>query len=186
MIKKLFCLFVVIILAFPLYAKTLKGIKMADTIEVEGHKLVLNGMAVRKKYVFVKVYIAGLYLPTKEKNAEKIFKSDLMRQTIMHFVHKAGAGKINDAWYEGLKANTPDHSPELKKQFDELCSWIEDIKVGDRLIFTYIPEKGTEVKVKGKIKGVIKGKSFADALFKCWIGPKPGPGKGFKEDLLGI
>jgi len=67
MIKKLFCLFVVIILAFPLYAKTLKGIKMADTIEVEGHKLVLNGMAVRKKYVFVKVYIAGLYLPTKEK-----------------------------------------------------------------------------------------------------------------------
>ena len=22
-------------------------------------------------------------------------------------------------------------------------------------------------------------------LFSCWIGPKPGPGKGFKDDLLG-
>ena len=31
-----------------------------------------------------------------------------------------------------------------------------------------------------------QGKTFADALFACWIGPEPGPGEGFKEDLLGI
>ena len=29
-------------------------------------------------------------------------------------------------------------------------------------------------------------KEFADALFKSWIGPKPGPGEGFKKNLMGM
>jgi hypothetical protein len=36
------------------------------------------------------------------------------------------------------------------------------------------------------VKGTIAGKDFADALFKAWIGPKPGPGEGFKNDLMGV
>ena len=168
-----------------LFAMEYKGVTMEDSIQVDGQTLVLNGMALRKKVIF-KVYIAGLYLPQKEKNAEKILKDDGMRRLIMHFVRSVGAGKINDAWYEGLKANTPNHSPELKKQFDTLASYMEEIKDGERIMFTYIPGKGTSVEVKGKVKGVLEGKEFADALFACWIGPKPGPGEGFKEDLLGL
>jgi hypothetical protein len=41
------------------------------------------------------------------------------------------------------------------------------------------------VDVKGVTKGTIPGKPFADGLFKAWIGPKPGPGEGFKKQLLG-
>jgi hypothetical protein len=187
-ISKVVLLIAVFLLVIPnvsLNAATFKGVTMEDTIEVDGQNLVLNGMALRKKVIF-KVYIAGLYLPQKESNAEKILKSDTMRQTVMHFVRSVGAGKINDAWMEGLKDNTPKHSPELKKQFDTLCSYMEDVKDGDRIVFTYIPGKGTIVEVKNKQKGVIEGKEFADALFACWIGPEPGPGEGFKEDLLGL
>ena len=53
-------------------------------------------------------------------------------------------------------------------------------------VVTYIPEKGTEIKVKESVKGIIEGKSFSDALFACWIGPKPGPGEKFKKRILGI
>ena len=43
------------------------------------------------------------------------------------------------------------------------------------------------VKIKfHTVKGVLEGKEFSDALFACWIGKDPGPGNGFKEDLLGI
>ncbi len=185
--RKSILLFMAVLLALPmslLIAGTLKGVTMPDTIQVEDQTLVLNGMALRKKVIF-KVYVAGLYLPQKESDAEKILKADTMRRCVMHWVRSVGVSKINDGWYDGLKANTPNHSPELKKQFDTLAGMMEDVKDGDLIVFTYIPGKGTEVSVKGKKKGVIEGKAFADALFACWIGPEPGPGEGFKDDLLG-
>jgi hypothetical protein len=175
----------VLLFVAPVLAGTLKGITLPDTLTIGDQTLVLNGMALRKKVIF-KVYVAGLYLPAKEKNSETILAADQARCTVMHFLRSVDAGKISEAWFDGLKANTPNHSPELKKQFDTLASLMEDLKEGDKLVFTYLPGKGTEVKVKGVIKGTLGDKAFADALFACWIGPKPGPGEGFKKDLLGI
>lgn len=174
-------------LVFPmslLIAGTLKGVTMPDTIQVDDQTLVLNGMALRKKFIF-KVYVAGLYLPQKESDAKKILEADQIRRCVMHWMRSVGVKKINKGWFDGLKDNTPNYSPELRKQFMKLNGMMEAIKDGELIVFTYIPGKGTEVSVKGKIKGVIEGKPFADALFACWIGPKPGPGMGFKEDLLG-
>jgi hypothetical protein len=169
----------------PILAGTLAGITLPDSLDIDGQNLVLNGMALRKKVIF-KVYVAGLYLPAKEKNSETILAADQTRCTVMHFLRSVDAGKITEAWYDGLKANTPNHSPELKMQFDTLATLMEDLKDGDKLVFTYRPGMGTEVKVKGKIKGTLGDKAFADALFSCWIGKKPGPGEGFKKGLLGI
>lgn len=171
-------------LSMPLKAASFKGVTMDDAVEVEGQKLILNGMALRKKFVF-KVYVAGLYLPQKESNADAILQADQPRRGVMHWLRSVETGKINEGWYDGLKANTPNHSPELKTQFDTLAGMMENMKDGELIIFTYIPGKGTEVSVKSKIKGIIEGKAFADALFGCWIGPKPGPGEDFKNSLLG-
>lgn len=177
----------VLILLFvaPVLAGTLKGITLPDTLTIDGQNLVLNGMALRKKVIF-KVYVAGLYLPAKEKNSETILAADQTRCTVMHFLRSVDAGKISEAWFDGLQANTPNHSPEMKKLFDTLAGLMEDLKEGDKLVFTYRPGTGTEVKVKGVVKGTLGDKAFADALFACWIGKKPGPGEGFKNDLLGI
>lgn len=176
-------MFALVIPAFN-YAGTLKGVTMKDSIELEGQNLVLNGMALRKKFVF-KVYVAGLYLPQKENSGKKILTADTPRHIIMHWLRGVGTGKINDAWMEGLEDNTPNASADLKAKFKTLCDYMEEVKDGNRTIFTYIPGKGTTVSTNGKVKGVIEGKDFADALFACWIGPEPGPGEGFKEDLLG-
>jgi len=186
--KKVILAFIMLSLTIPgffLSAGTLKGVTMDDSITVDGQNMVLNGMALRKKFIF-KVYVCGLYLPQKESNSEKILNSDTYRKVIMHFVREVGAKKINDAWIDGLEDNTPNASAELKQQFKTLCDYMEEIPDGNRIIFTYVPGKGTSVEVNGKSKGVIEGKPFADALFACWIGPKPGPGNSFKEDLLGL
>jgi hypothetical protein len=180
----LICLALVLLFAAPILAGTLAGITLPDSLKMDDQALVLNGMALRKKVVF-KVYVAGLYLPAKEKNGEAILAADNPRCTVMHFLRSVDAGKITEAWFEGLEANTPNHSQELKKQFDTLGTLMEDVKEGDKLVFTYRPGKGTEVKVKGVIKATLGGKDFADALFSCWIGKKPGPGEGFKQGLLG-
>jgi len=170
---------------FALNGATLAKVTMPDSIIVDGHELVLNGMALREKLVF-KVYVDGLYLPARERSAEAILQNDLVRHNVMHFMRSVGKGKLVDAWLDGLDANVPQASNELKKQFGQLSQWMEDVVEGDVMTFTYLPGIGTRVTVKGTIKGAIEGKAFADALFSCWIGVKPGPGKKFKNALLGL
>jgi hypothetical protein len=163
---------------------TLAGVAMPTTRQASGEELVLNGMALRKKAIF-KVYVAGLYLPAKSSDADAILAADAPRLLVMRFVRGVEARKICEAWNESLAANTPDASAKLKQHFATLCRWMEDVEDGEQFAFTYLPGQGTRVEVKGREKGTITGKEFADALFKSWIGPKPGPGEEFKRDLLG-
>lgn len=163
---------------------TRDGVSLPRRLDLEGHALILNGTATRKKFI-VKVYVAGLYLPARESDAEKILGADEPRHLVMQFVHDVDKGKMCNAWNEALANNTPDASAELKAQFETLCGYMEDIKKGEQFAFTYLPGEGTRVQVKGAARGTIEGKAFADALFKAWIGPKPGPGEGFKKQLLG-
>ena len=96
---------------------------------------------------------------------KQILAADQTRCTVMHFLRSVNAGKINEAWFDGLKANTPNHSPELKKQFDTLATLMEDLKDGDKLVFTYRPGIGTEVKVKGQNQGDTGRQGFCRCTF---------------------
>ncbi len=179
----------VTLLAAPLHAQdstmTLNDVSYARHIQVEGHDLVLNGMALRKKVVF-KVYVAGLYLPARSSNAEQILAADAPRRIVLQFLRGVDAKRMCGAWDEALENNTPNASAALKQQFVTLCGYMEDIKKGQQFVFTYLPARGTRVDVNGKNKGTLEGKDFADALFKAWLGPKPGPGEDFKKKLLGL
>ena len=164
--------------------QTLSGVTMPDTVTVNGTPLVLNGMALRKKMVF-KVYVAGLYLPARNSDAEVILGADAPRQIVLHFLRGVDKGKMCGAWEESLKNNSPDASADVKEKFTTLCSYMDDVDKDQQMIFTYLPDQGTSIEVNGVAKGTLEGKEFADALFRSWIGPKPGPGEDFKKKLLG-
>ena len=168
----------------PADAGELKGVTLPDTVDVGDQSLQLNGMALRKK-LFIKVYVAGLYLPDKQTDAAGVLASDTPRRMVMHWLRGVGQDSICGGWMDGLRANTPDASDELEQDFETLCEWTGSAEEGDRYVFTYVPGEGTTVEVAGEIKGTFEGKEFADALFASWIGPDPGPGEGFKSDLMG-
>ncbi len=163
---------------------TVNDVTLPSTVEVAGQKLVLNGVATRKKAIF-KVYVAGLYLAAKSTNADSVLAADAPRRMVLQFVRDVGKEKMCDAWNEALADNTPDASAQLKAEFTTLCGWMDDIKEKEQIVFTYVPGTGTEVSVAGNVKGTTAGKDFADAVLKAWIGPKPGPGGGFKKNVLG-
>ena len=165
-------------------AATIAGVNIEDTATVGTQKLVLNGAALRKKFV-VKVYVGALYLPSKQNNAAAIIAADAPRRQVMHFLYDVDMGKMAEAWEEGLTANTPNASAEVKTAFRTLGSWMEDMKEGQRIVLTYAPGTGTTVEVNGKNKGTLGGKAVADAILNTWIGPKPGPGADFKKGVLG-
>jgi len=169
----------------PASAGELKGVTLPDTVDVGDTSLHLNGMALRKAYGFVKVYVAGLYLETEQSDAEQVLASDSPRRMVMHFLRGVGADDICEGWKEGLEANTENPSAELEASFDTLCEWTDSAEKNQQYVFTYVPGTGTTVEVGGESKGTMEGKVFADALLATWIGPNPGPGEGFKNDLLG-
>ena len=165
-------------------AATLAGVTLEDRIAVSNHQLVLNGMGLRKK-LFIKVYVGGLYLPAKQKNAAAIIATDGPRRQVMHFLYSVSKSQMADAWEEGLEDNTPNASPEVKNAFKTLQSWMEDVPKTHRIVLTYVPGTGTTVEINGKTKGTLPGKPTADAILNTWLGPDPGPGEDFKEAVLG-
>lgn len=174
----------ILTLAIPVMGAEKAGVTLPDTEMVAGNTLQLNGIALREKFIF-DVYVAGLYLTEKCLKANTILQEDMPRMMVMHFVRDVEAKKINEAWFDGLKANVKNITPKLKAKFDLLAKMTTDIKEGQIMGFTYTPTTGTDIMIAGESKGGIPGKDFADAILATWIGPKPGPGPKFKAALLG-
>ncbi len=179
---------VMFLVGLPAVAGTLEGVNLPDTVTVDGTTLQLNGMGVRIKsvaFIKVKVYVAGLYLPAKSKDAGAILAADEPRRLVMHFLYKeVEADKLVEAWREGFANNSGASLSALKDRLDTFCALWPAMKSGETAVLTYLPGTGTKVEIKGKEVGVIPGKDFADATFAIWLGPKP-PNPELKKGLLG-
>jgi len=168
---------------FQLNAASLAGVTMPDTEQVGSTKLVLNGMGIRSKYM-VKVYVAGLYLEQKSSDANAIIKADAPKQIVMQFVHGASKGQMTDAFNESFNDNTPDAVKTMKPDIDRLLAAIDAVKVGDKMVFTYVPGTGTTYALNGQDKVTIAGPAFGQVMFSVWMGPKP-PTADLKKGMLG-
>ena len=168
---------------FAAHAATLAGVTLPDTAQVGGKTLVLNGLGLRTK-VIVKVYVAGLYLEQKSSDANAIIKSDAPKQIVMKFVHGASKSQMVDAFNESFKDNSPDALKTMKPDIDRLLDALEPIKVGDQMVFTYLPGTGTSLAINGAEKVTIATPAFAPVLFSVWLGPKP-PNGDLKKGMLG-
>lgn len=174
-----------LVLALPLSAAELAGVKIADSATVGEQQLVLNGVGLREK-VWVDVYVGALYLPAKTTETDKAIDPDGASRVEMHFVHDAPAEKIIAAWDEGFENNNP------KKDFEAVAERIKtfngyfatDTKTGDVMVFDMVPGVGTTVTINGEVKGTIEGDDFARALRRVWLGPKP-PSKDLRNGMMG-
>jgi hypothetical protein len=164
-------------------AASLAGVTMPDTQQVAGKTLMLNGLGLRTKYM-VKVYVAGLYVEQKSSDASAIIKADAPKRIVLQFVHGASKGQMTDAFNESFSDNTPDAMKTMKPDIDKLLGAIDAVKVGDQMIFTYVPGTGTTYAMNGQDKVTIPGAAFGQVMFSVWLGPKP-PTADCKKGMLG-
>jgi len=166
-----------------LRAASLAGVTLPDTQQVAGKSLVLNGLGLRTKYM-VKVYVAGLYIEQKSSDANAIIKADAPKRIVLQFVHSASKGQMTDAFNESFNDNTPDAVKTMKPDIDKLLGAIDAVKVGDQMIFTYVPGTGTTYALNGQERVTIPGAAFGQVMFSVWLGPKP-PTADCKTGMLG-
>ena len=166
-------------------AATVKGVSFPDTAVIGGRECRLNGVGVRTKIV-VSVYLGALYLATPTGDAAAAIAADEPKRIVMHFVHaKVEAEKIREAWREGFAGNAAATLPQLQERLERFNSWFDaDLLKGEQVVLTYLPGTGTEVAVKGTVRGVIEGADFMRALWSVWLGTKPAD-SGLKKGMLG-
>lgn len=164
------------------------GVKMDDTAEVRGSKLVLNGAGVRYKAVF-KVYAAGLYLAQKQAGADEVLAAPGAKRMQVTMLRDIDANELGKLFTRGVQDNAPKEQmsklvPGLMKM-SQIFSDQKKLVAGDVFIIDWIPSTGTVISVKGVPQGEpFKEPEFFTALMRIWLGPQPADWK-LKEALLG-
>ncbi len=91
----------------------------------------------------------------------------------MQFLHGASKNQMSDAFNESFNDNSPEAVKTIRADIDRLLNALEPVKVGDQMVFTYVPGTGTTFAMNGKEKLTIAGPAFGPVLFSVWLGPKP-------------
>lgn len=168
-------------------AQEFEGVKMTDTLDVEGKTLLLNGMGLREaKVVFfpVSVYVAGLYLERRSSDAKAILNSPQEKYMQLHFTRSVSAKDIQGAWKDCLQKNCSQNCPDFSPQFKILENQLEALSEHEILAIKFAQEN-LALTVKGKRHPPIPGKEFAQEILGCWLGKNP-PNDKLKAGLLGL
>jgi hypothetical protein len=181
--RKAFCAVVLALAAaIHLTGASLAGVTLPDSTDVAGKQLVLNGIGLRTKMMF-KVYVAGLYVEQKSSDPNAILKQDAPKRVVMQFLRDLSRDQMVEAFTESFSNNSP-NAGALKADIDKMLGAFEPVKTGQQMVFTYVPGVGTTLTIGGKDKMTVPGQAFGQAMFACWLGPKP-PSSDLKAKMLG-
>ena len=184
------CLLLAIPPQFPAYAAELEGVGLEDRVQVDGQRLQLNGIALRTRMVFFKVYVAGLYLAERVSTAPAALQAKGAKRINLVMVREAEADQFVESILTGLRRNHSEAEMErLRTQTDELMAMIRKAgvaRVGMSIVLDYAPSQdGTTLFIDGKPAGKpMAGEEFFRSLMRIWLGENPAQ-EDLKKALLG-
>ncbi len=168
--------------------KTIDGVDFPLTLKHDSTELVLNGVGVRT-FLFVKVYVGGLYIHKKNYDAEVIIAEDEPAIIRLHAVSRAFTSeRMAKTVREQFKKSNADQFEALRPRIDILCNRLaqETIEVGDECDLWYTPNEGLRFLKNGKdINILIPGLDFKQALFRNFISDIPAD-EALKKGFLGL
>ena len=166
-------------------AGTIAGVNMPDTITLNTQELLLNGMGLREKY-WIDIYVAGLYIPTKMSNEQRIINDDVSKRIQVQFIYSnVPKEKMIEVLEENIQ-NNPQFSSDTVANIRKCGSWMQDFTTGDVVSFDYNPDnQTTSILINGKIRGAVQSKEFMEAIFAMYVGKYPAT-EDLKRGLLGL
>jgi hypothetical protein len=166
----------------------ISGVKLEDSIDLNGAKLQLNGAGVRYKAVF-KVYVAALYVGKKVVTPEEFFAATGPKRMSLIMLREVDSNELGKAFTKGFEENAA--KSEMSRlipgliRMGQIFSDQKRLAVGDVINNDWIPGTGMVVTIKGKVQGApFKEPEFFNALMRIWLGSQPADFK-LKDALLG-
>ena len=174
MLRKLALTLLALFLVMPAIAADVAGVKLDDKASVGGQDLVLNGAGIRTR-VFLKVYVASLYVPAKSGDVAAILAKG-PRRIQMNLLRDLSGDQLVGALNDGLKDNnTEAEMAAVKVQADQMTAIMKDfgeVKEGNVVALDFV-DGMTRISLNGAPKGSIAGEAFNKALTRVWLGDKP-------------
>jgi hypothetical protein len=170
-----------LLLLFPLWlqAAELEGVSLQERIRVDGQELQLNGIGLRTRALFFKIYVGGLYLPEKSTSASTALAARGAKRIQLTMVRKADAEQFVESILYGLRANHSEAQlAAVRLQTDHLMGMIRRIGTSQKgaiIVLDYAPSSdGTTLFVNGKPAGrPMAGEEFFRTLMRIWLGENP-------------
>ncbi len=144
------------------------GVTFPGEKVVAGKTLTLNGVALKKKFGFVKVFAGGFYMESPSSDANTIINSEQVKQFVLHYLtSKATAKKLQNGFIEAIEdANPPAMVKAQQANIKKYASWLDaDMAPGKISVTTYIPGEGLSCVYQGVKKGTITDKDFIKMYF---------------------
>ncbi|MCG8476124.1 MAG: chalcone isomerase family protein [Cytophagales bacterium] len=180
----LFCLFS-LLFYFPSFSQTeINGVKIPETLDVDGQQLVLNGAGLRKKF-FLKLYVGALFLPHKTADGQTVIQSK--KTQLMRLYITSGlitAEKMNQSIKDGFKKSMNGNTTPLQKEIDRLMTLFKTINNGDIIDFS-AGNGSLKVLQNNQELGSFESQPFKEALYGIWLGNDP-VDDDLREELLGL
>jgi hypothetical protein len=174
--------------AMPAKAMDVGGVNVADTANVGGKELKLNGAGMRA-ILFVKFYALGLYLPEKKTTSADVQALAGPRRIALYIQRETNSDEFGQRFITAMNNNS---SKEEKSKvigqtvkFGEMFAALESVKKGDVITLDWIPGTGTVASLNGKKIGeTFPDIAFYNAVLRIWLGEMPAQ-DNVKRELLG-
>jgi uncharacterized protein YbjT (DUF2867 family) len=160
----------------------IEGVEFPNQYRSSGAQLRLNGTGLLRYRVFIKGYVAALYLGERVEPERAL--DDVPRRLEIKYFWSIPADAFAEITIEGMARSVDAEALErLRGRIERLNALYEDVEPGDRYSLTYVPGIGTELALNGEPKGVVEGADFSSALFAIWIGEQA-LDESLREQLL--
>jgi len=169
-------------------AAEIQGVKFEDSIRLADTRLELNGVGLRG-VVFIKGYVAGLYVPQKSADAEALIQQKGPKRMLLHMLRRAEAHDFIDAFDHGLRKNLKEDqllfmAPRME-QLSRTMTEVGTVNKGDVVALDLGADGSTRIAINGAVRGsAIAGPDFYSAILRIFIGERP-VDQGLKKGLLG-
>lgn len=168
----------------PVFAVLIHNVEAPRRMRIHEQTLQLQGAAYHTKLVF-ELYAAAFYCTTKVTLPQEALNLKEYKRMWFRFTLDFSSPKIKQLLRKGIEKN---NSKEIlfqnKKWIDNFVDLFDkDISNGDIMAIDYIPGKGTELSINGKVKGSIPDEQFYKIVLNMWMGEHP-PTRQFQRALL--
>lgn len=159
----------------PVHAHAMEcfDVEYPDTMDVEGHKLVLNGMGLRPGPLGVKVYMAGAYVPKKARNSKELMNLDVPKRVVLTFMRNVSKKQVSKAYRQNLERASDNIRDQITEDYENIIAKLQAVDKGQTHVFTYIPNVGLKIETVGKHRITITNRVTIEYFLGLYLGPDP-------------
>ena len=178
MFKRALLALIILLISVPLVhaqdsTREFEGVQMPETLQVGGKTVALNGVGERK-VMFMRPYVAGLYLRDAETDPSAVMLGDEHMALRLALTRDTGRRMMLRALRNGMRSATDTLGDvewgDVEARYEGFTEMLPgDFADGSIIEFKYIPDDGMQVYRDGDNKGTVPGLDFKQAFFGIWL-----------------